>query len=211
MLEFQPTHRPALPTSVFRKYLLLVGVPLLISFASLIGLAAAVLSPQDVALYVLDERRVGDFARDFARLYPVASQRRNGIRVVVHNVRGDQLTEFPGEVFRQLEIGEPSTTTDKLFIRLSPPFKSTKKLLRESVENLSTGESRSRLLRRVVPILGVGEDPWQDVCERLVDDWIYSADNFGGIGLVVNDGTLDIVGDCLRSSIQKFAQRDGTD
>ncbi len=168
------------------------------------------LFPQEVELFVIDNRSSGDFASDLERAYPRPEQRRDGVRVVVRKVAQEQILRTSAQLLDKFEQTRDAGESSKLFIELAAPYSCSKKAFRKEVDEQTrfTREGRVALLGRTVAIIGarVGEasDPCSkepDACARLKEDWAYSRWTFGGLGLAIDEQTMDLVGGCFPQAI----------
>lgn len=160
----------------------------------------AYLFPEDRILYILDERSGGHFSRDLDRLYPWHDQRRDGIELIVLDVRRDDVASSAQDLLHRAGEGCATNPSTMLFIRLPSPTSDHKRALRRAVETQYPGLAGRSLLRRIVPLVTVPGDAYRTACEQLKDDWIYSVDNFAGLGIVINGETERLVGPCLPDS-----------
>lgn len=160
--------------------------------------------PEDIFVYVLDERKFGDFSRDVESTHTIDSQRRDGVRIVALPVADSNVFNSLGELLDAFDQTFNEPKSNKLFIRLKSPTRTSKKELRASIDDQRrfTGDVRVRLLMRVVPFVEAERDfPGNSACEQFSDDLAYSKWTFGALAVRMEDRTMDLIGECIGKHI----------
>jgi hypothetical protein len=90
-------------------------------------------------------------------------------------------------------------SADELFfVLLGTPSRDSKKALRNAIDKNSsiTGVERVVLLERIVPVAQPSEYTGADGCQQLDDDLAYAKWNFYGMGLFMDESTVNLLKSC---------------
>ena len=109
----------------------------------------------------------------------------------------------------QLERTSNGNSQTFNFFKLDTPTSRAKKELRLLIEESFTGAERINAFRSVIVVLDLSQYPGNSPDNnkaQFVDDLAYIKDNFGGVGLLVNEKN-DIKIDGIRESIHAIKQK----
>ena len=161
--------------------------------------------PRDLVLFIYDPTGSGTGLRNLELAYPAERQRHDGLRIVAQPIREAEILGSLKEVLDAFERTPNDPSSSKLFVRLSPPLRVSKKQFRADIDRQQrfTGEDRVRLLKRVYPLVGADERELQfrSPCEQFSDDLAYIEWTFGGFVLRMDDQTSLLLRECLAEEL----------
>ena len=180
------------------KVLVALGVALVATTAGIAMLHHRESEPTAL-IYLLDARR--DPSKPLEQALPVVKQleRRYNAKVTVRStVSLTQLGDYPS-MFEEFDRTRDAIDPLPMFFRPIRPYTSEKKKLRAAIDSRVSldGASRIRLLQRLVVVYDTERLSERDECTQLDADVDYGAQNFMGIGLLVQEGTLQELKKCM--------------
>lgn len=178
------------------KILVSFGVVLVIIVAG-IALRRQVEPVRTGSIYLLDARL--DPNRPLEQSLPVIKQleRKYEAKVIVRTATSLNLLTNYRAMFKEFDRTQDAVPSLPMLFALDKPYASTEMSLRQAVDASLSGAVRASQLRRLVIVRdtkGLGE---ADGCEQLENSIFYANNNFLGIGLLIQDDTLDGLKKCV--------------
>jgi len=181
------------------RVLVAVGAALLVTLGGISLFRQREAEPTDF-IYLLDARH--DSSKPLEQALPVIEQLERaypGVKVIVRAAASaNQLRDYQS-MFDAFDRTKDAIPPGPMFFALDRPYTSAKKRLRSAIDERASlqGASRVQLLERLVVVRDTGRLNEPNECSQLSDDLAYAKWNFLGIGLLVDDETLEELKKCI--------------
>ena len=150
-------------------------------------------------IILLDARR--DASAPLEQVLPVIKQleRMSGAKVVVRAAASVKHLREYGSAFEEFDRTRDASEALPIYFALDRPYTDTKKALRSAVDDRASlhGASRVQLLKRLIVVRDTERLNERAECEQLGEDVAYAKWNFLGIGLIVQDSTVQELKKCI--------------